>query len=188
MKSIQIVVILVTVGINITFAQTKKKVVTNKSSKLTHAQVGKDTSTPSAAIVVFLGSPLIDIIQHADSVKAFVLNPQSDQEPKLEGFTITQKPLLLSKYQIIQLRRIINTQRNWVLDKTDKLCPFVPTLGFEFICRGEDVKMLVCLECNMWRFIHRDSSKTEDCDPAHQIWLTFARGIFPNEISYKSIK
>ena len=103
-------------------------------------------------IVTFVGTERLKIIQDADSILVYELNPDDSikRQPSelLEGFFITKKPRKLFNAEKIAIKSQMIQAKTYDFSGIYQLCAFSPTVAFEFYSHKETVRLLLCFFCN----------------------------------------
>lgn len=139
---------------------------------------------PDKKVVGFLGKDICKVIQQSKIVKSYLLDPvatSTDTTPKFGGIPIFQKGKNLTISEADLLKKIVFNSKNYGLDSIVKNCVFTPGVGLEFIAGVQKVQLLICYECNEWRFVYKGKQKHEDCDPARFSLVPLAKSIFPKD-------
>ncbi len=128
----------------------------------------------------FLGTKAASILSEAETVQAFLLDPfpNASATEQFNGFKVLKKSTLSAKNSTI-IKTILGTDAHYGFDQLMKNCTFTPSLGLRFYKNGQTLDVLICLDCDVWRFIGYQLNKTEDFDPAHQQVREFILMAFP---------
>ena len=111
----------------------------------------------------FLGSAASLLIE-ADEIIAYKLGVYKESQPNFEGFTILSKPLKLQPKQSFNIKKLFATDAVYSFDKFRKNCTFTPALGLEFKKGNRKLRLLICYDCNVLRYMHDGLIKEEDFD------------------------
>jgi hypothetical protein len=112
---------------------------------------------------IFLGSAASVLIE-ADEITAYKLGIYKDNQPNFEGFSILSKPIKLQPKQSLNIKKLFATDAVYSFDKFRKNCTFTPTLGLEFKKGNRTLRLLICYDCNVLRYVHDGLTKEEDFD------------------------
>lgn len=122
----------------------------------------------------FLGNNASTILAEAEIVEVFQLEPfpKSKSNTSFNGFNILKKNTL-SLNKVYSIKKILGNDANYGFDEFMKNCTFTPSLGIRFRKQDKVLDVLVCFDCDVWRFVGEQLDKTEDFDPAHQQMKSF---------------
>ncbi|MEA5404380.1 hypothetical protein VB776_15715 [Arcicella sp. DC2W] len=135
----------------------------------------------------FLGTNASKTIIQAEQVTPFLLYPFKHDGDTFAGYTVRKKGVSLTQNEVISLKEIICSDRNYAFDNLMKNCTFTPILGLEFKKGTQIVQVLICLDCDVWRFVGNDLNKEEDFDVAHGLIINYLRQMFPTDTIVKQI-
>ncbi len=111
--------------------------------------------------VTFLGSERIKVIQEADSVLVYGLNPDDNNmhsaSELLEGFYISYKAQKIKEIDKQALQRQILQIQNYDSEGVHELCAFSPQIAFEFCKQQQKLRLLLCFYCNELKFFDSKS-------------------------------
>lgn len=103
-------------------------------------------------VVTFVGTERLKIIQNADSVLVYELNPDDSLRRQssefLEGFFIIKRPRKLINAEKSAIESTIIQAKTYDFKGVYQLCAFSPTIAFEFYFQGKTVRLLLCFFCN----------------------------------------
>jgi hypothetical protein len=129
----------------------------------------------------FLGMPSFKTMMEAEQITSYLLDPFKHDGETFGGFSIRKKGFILSPMNSMELKRIVSTDANYGFDNMMKNCTFSPRLGLEFRKGTQVLRLLVCYDCKVWRFIGESINKEEDFDPSFELMMAYLQKIFPNE-------
>lgn len=142
-------------------------------------------------LVHFLGEPLLEILLNADSVQSYLLDmgDTAQTTSKFGGVPIYQKGSLLNFGQQDYLTSIVTLRDNYGIDDIVKSCLFNAGVGFEFFYKKQKAQLLVCFDCNEWKWIlDEKTTKHEDCDAARPALVQLCKKLFPLDELIKQLK
>ncbi|MEI7582749.1 caspase family protein [Runella sp.] len=145
------------------------------------------TALAEAKVTGFLGTSVASTIMQAERVNVYLLYPFKHDGQTFEGFRIRKKIDNLSASQIQPLKSIIGNTASYSFDQLVKNCIFSPLVGVEFQKGNDTVKLLLCTDCDVWRFYNNNTKKEEDFDNAHADVVNWIKTIFPNDPIIKKI-
>ncbi len=136
---------------------------------------------------LFLGTNASKTIIQAEQITPFLLHPFKHDGETFAGYTVRKKGVSLTQNEVISLKKIICSDRNYAFDNMMKNCTFTPILGLEFKKDTQIVQVLICLDCDVWRFVGHNLNKEEDFDIAHELMINYLRKTFPTDSIVKQL-
>lgn len=142
-------------------------------------------------LINFLGDSLLEVLLNADSIQSYLLD-MSDTlttTPKFAGISIFQKGNTLTFGQQDFLVSLVTLRDNYGIDSIVKSCIFNAGVGFDFFYKKQRLQLLICFDCDEWKFIFEGSTtKHEDCDAARPALVQLCKRLFPNDELIKKLK
>lgn len=135
----------------------------------------------------FLGTNASKTILLAEKITPFLLYPFKHDGETFAGYAVRKKGNELTQNEIGILKKIICSDKNYIFDNLMKNCMFTPILGLEFKKGTQIVQVLICLDCDVWRFVGQNLNKEEDFDAVHQMIVNYLRQIFPTDSIVKQL-
>ena len=172
---------------NLLFNERKKIAVINHKNTFENTDSTSEVFKGFNRFRLFLGMNASKTIVQAEQITPFLLYPFKHDGETFAGYTVRKKGALLTQNEIISLKKIICSDRNYAFDNLMKNCTFTPILGLEFKKGTQIVQVLICLDCDVWRFVGHNLNKEEDFDIAHERMINYLRQIFPTDAVVKQI-
>jgi hypothetical protein len=156
---------------------------------------------PSGRVKQFLGDKAVAVLDGADRVEVFRVDPglpRGDKEPpkdgeKIDRYVITATGKEQGKDFADRLKAILFDERTYLFDSA-KGCIFQPGVAFR-VWHGKDaVEVLLCFSCQELEVLTRDESGEivhrahEDFDPAWGPLVKLAQEAFPDDPEIKKLK
>lgn len=133
-------------------------------------------------IVTFIGTERLSIIQNADSILVYELNPEDNMKRQdselLDGFYIIKKPRKLNKTEMKGIKHQIIQPKSYDFSGVYQLCAFSPVVAFEFYFQSKTVRVLLCFFCNDLIFFDaKGRTAGKSFEKAHYEWELLVRKI-----------
>lgn len=131
---------------------------------------------PETKVRTFLGSEA-SIMADADEIEVFKLGNYGKQKQNFEGFLILGKSRKLLPKEILSIKKIFCSDITYDFDEWQKNCTFTPSLGLEFKKGNRKLRLLICYDCYVLRFVGGGIVREEDFDSSKKriikIYLDF---------------
>lgn len=135
----------------------------------------------------FIGKNASTTILFAEQITPFLLHPFKHEGETFGGFSIRKKGTSLKHQEMTEVKKLFCEDINYVFNDLMKNCMFTPIFGLEFKKGAQTVQVLICLDCDVWRFVGQDLNKEEDFDMAHSLILNYLKRIFPSDAIVKQL-
>lgn len=166
-----------------------------------HAQPPKGSKSPfitvktqrkiDTSLVRFLGMPLLTVLMNSDSIQGSLLDTDRNakETTSFGTYALLQKGTKLPFRQQDFLMSIVTTTESYGLDSLVKNCLFNPAVGFEFFYKNQKAQLLICFDCDEWRFTFAGQPiKQEDCDFARPALIRLCKKVFPTDKIIQQLK
>jgi hypothetical protein len=154
--------------------------------------INKGKKTDISFLESYFDKELIDCLASADSIKAFILNPDievKDSTLAYRGFYVVTHPAptVLNKKQSQKLSKIVFNKNYYYHEKYFKRCTFIPDIGFRFYANnGTYADILIAFYCDEWMFV-KDKKYSKNSERPRKKLLSLIQEIFLDDEYFKRI-
>ena len=134
-----------------------------------------------------LGDQLINLLLQPESIEAHQVSPfvaENEGPFQLEGFQMLSSTEMTAD-QRSALIDILGDSRSFLFTDMQKLCYFLPEMGFMFNGKSDNMAILVSTQCDLLRIYYTGEEGTREfttmnVDPAHSRLQALYLDLFPN--------